>query len=210
MEEKKLTPQESMEVITQMINASKENIAQPDTRISEMWAELSVVTAAVVLILKMMTHNPACSYLWLAIPLIGFPLNYLIGRKKSRRGNAKTYVQSVIDGIWRIVGYVAIMLTAICLIYNLFGYPQVWISMFYFAFIVVGFGAAATGVVLREKIYVFGGIFSMIAGLITAVCPLCGTSLLDTWAIPLYILCFILMFILPAIVIRHKLKKAAK
>ncbi|HBN63090.1 MULTISPECIES: hypothetical protein [Duncaniella] len=209
MEDKKLTPQESMALITKMIEDSKQRIATPDTRVSVMWATLSIVTAVIVGILCLITHDPRYNYIWLAIPIIGYPLNFSMGRKKAKR-HEKTYVEYVNDGIWRIVGYITIALTAICLIYDAIGYPQIWIAMFYFAFIVVGFAAAMTGVILKEKSYVFGGIFSIVAGLITAVSPLCGTPLFVSWTIPLYIFCFFMMFIVPAVIIRHKLKKITK
>ena len=209
MEDKKLTPQESMALITKMIEDSKQRIATPDTRVSVMWATLSIVTAVIVGILCLITHDPRYNYIWLAIPIIGYPLNFSMGRKKAKR-HEKTYVEYVNDGIWRIVGYITIALTAICLIYDAIGYPQIWIAMFYFAFIVVGFAAAMTGVILKEKSYVFGGIFSIVAGLITAVSPLCGTPLFVSWTIPLYIFCFFMMFIVPAVFIRHKLKKITK
>ncbi|WP_289762481.1 hypothetical protein [uncultured Duncaniella sp.] len=209
MEDKKLTPQESMALITKMIEDSKQRIATPDTRVSVMWATLSIVTAVIVGILYLITHDPRYNYIWLAIPIIGYPLNFSMGRKKAKR-HEKTYVEYVNDGIWRIVGYITIALTAICLIYDAIGYPQIWIAMFYFAFIVVGFAAAMTGVILKEKSYVFGGIFSIVAGLITAVSPLCGTPLFVSWTIPLYIFCFFMMFIVPAVIIRHKLKKITK
>lgn len=209
MEDKKLTPQESMALITKMIEDSKQRIATPDTRVSVMWATLSILTAVIVGILCLITHDPRYNYIWLAIPIIGYPLNFSMGRKKAKR-HEKTYVEYVNDGIWRIVGYITIALTAICLIYDAIGYPQIWIAMFYFAFIVVGFAAAMTGVILKEKSYVFGGIFSIVAGLITAVSPLCGTPLFVSWTIPLYIFCFFMMFIVPAVIIRHKLKKTTK
>ncbi|WP_290389145.1 hypothetical protein [uncultured Duncaniella sp.] len=209
MEDKKLTPQESMALITKMIEDSKQRIATPDTRVSVMWATLSIVTSVIVGILCLITHDPRYNYIWLAIPIIGYPLNFSMGRKKAKR-HEKTYVEYVNDGIWRIVGYITIALTAICLIYDAIGYPQIWIAMFYFAFIVVGFAAAMTGVILKEKSYVFGGIFSIVAGLITAVSPLCGTPLFVSWTIPLYIFCFFMMFIVPAVIIRHKLKKITK
>lgn len=40
MEEKNLTPNESIRIISQMIEASKHRVAMPDTRVSVMWAAL--------------------------------------------------------------------------------------------------------------------------------------------------------------------------
>ena len=78
--------------------------------------------------------------------------------------------------------------------------------MLYYAFIVVGFGATAQGILLRENTYIFGGIFSIIAGFSIICAQLCGIPLLVTWVIPLYVVCFLLMFVLPAIIVSRKLK----
>ena len=48
MEEKTLTPQESMEVIARMIEASKQRLSMPDLRISVLWAVLTIATAAII------------------------------------------------------------------------------------------------------------------------------------------------------------------
>ncbi len=63
MEDKKLTPQESMALITKMIEDSKQRIATPDTRVSVMWATLSIVTAVIVGILCLITHDPRYNYM---------------------------------------------------------------------------------------------------------------------------------------------------
>ena len=120
-----------MALITKMIEDSKQRIATPTHGVSVMWATLSIVTAVIVGILCLITHDPRYNYIWLAIPIIGYPLNFSMGRKKAKR-HEKTYVEYVNDGIWRIVGYITIALTAICLIYDAIGYPQIWIAMFLF------------------------------------------------------------------------------
>ena len=73
MEEKKLTPQESMELITSMIQSTKRRVASPDLRISVMWAALTIITAATAWILLSTTHNPWFNFIWFAIPVIGIP-----------------------------------------------------------------------------------------------------------------------------------------
>lgn len=210
MEDRKPTPQESMEIISRMIDESKQRIAMPDVRISVMWAVLSVLTAAVVLTLYLTTGNIWYNFLWFAIPLIGFPLSHAMARMTRVESGVRTYVDRISEVMWRIVGGIAIFLTGICIIFQAVGYPQAWIAMFYYAFVVVGFGAAMQGVILRENSYVFGGIFSIIAGLTLTVCPICGFGLPMIWTIPLYMLCFILMFIVPAIVMRRKFAKEGK
>lgn len=118
---------------------------------------------------------------------------------------AKTLIDTVSDGIWKTVGFIAIALSLMCLVFNLLGHPEAWLVMFYYAFIMVGFGAAMTGILLKENSYIFGGVFSIIVGFVVIALQICMIQLLIVWVLPLYMLCFLLMFIVPAFVIRKKL-----
>lgn len=210
MEEKKLTPQESMEIIARMIEVSKQRIAMPDLRISVMWALVTIVTAAVVLTASLIGYTPRINLVWFAIPVIGLPLNYLMTPKAESAKGAKTVIDQIGDGIWKTVGFTGIALSAICLVFQLFGYPQAWLAMFYYAFIIVGFGATMQGIVLKERSYVFGGAFSILSGFATVILTLCRIPLAMVWVLPLYMLCFLLMFIVPAFVIRKKLNSGKR
>ncbi|MCI9607089.1 MAG: hypothetical protein HFJ94_02790 [Muribaculaceae bacterium] len=206
MEDKKLTPQESMELIASMIQSTRRRVALPDLRISVMWAALSIITAATAWILLSTTHNPLFNFVWFAIPVIGIPASIILANAKREKSGAKTYLDKVSDGVWKCVGYIAIGLTIGCFIAQQCGYPMAWLSMLYYAFIVVGFGAIVSGLLLRENSYVFGGLFSVFSGFAIIICNVCQIPLLYSWVVPLYILCFLLMFIVPAFIISRKLK----
>lgn len=154
MEDKKLTPKESMELIASMIQASKQRVAMSDLRIPTMWATISILTAVAVWVLITTTHNPWFNFIWFAIPVIGLPANILLSAKDRNKNYKKTFIDIVIDGIWKAVGYIAIGATIGCFIAQLCGYPSAWLAMFYYAFIIVGFGAVAMGLLLRENSYV--------------------------------------------------------
>ncbi len=209
MDDKKITPQEGIAIISQMIDASKQRTAMPNLSISIMWTALSVITAAVVGILLTTTGDAGYNWLWFAIPVIGIPLNIIIAGKIKKESVVKTYIDRLSDGVWRIVGYVSMLLTVVCIIFWLCGHPEAWNLMLLYAFIVVGLGAAMQGVIIRELSYTVGGVFSVIAGFVVGGLMLSSVPLYITWIIPLYILCFILMFIVPAAIIYSKHKKGA-
>lgn len=204
MENKELTPQESMTLIARMIEASKQRVAMPDLRISVMWAVLSIVTAAVVLTVSLIRYTPWINLVWFAIPVIGIPLNIMLSPKTGIQTGTKTFLDTICARIWKTVGFIAIFLTIICGIFQITGYPQAWLAMLYYAFIIVGFAAAMTGIVLRENSYVVGGVFSILAGFTVIALQLCNIPLLVVWVIPLYMFCFLIMFIVPAFIIRRK------
>ncbi len=207
MEDKKLTPQESMDLITSMIQSTKQRVVLHDLRVSVMWAILAIATAVAVWFLLETTHNTWFSLIWLAIPIIGIPANIFLERKIRCSSKAKTHIDKVSDGLWSIVGYIAIGLTIICFIAQLCGHSQAWSAMLYYAFIIVGFGAVVTGLLLHENAYIFGGLFSIFSGFAVIICKVCGISLYYSWIVPLYILCFLLMFIVPALIISRKIKE---
>ena len=155
MEDKKITPQESMALIAQMIESSKQRVAMPDLHISIMWAVLTILTAATVLTGMLLFHSPWINLVWFAIPAIGVPVNIIMVKKSGVVKGAKTLIDTVSDGIWKTVGFIAIALSLMCLVFNLLGHPEAWLVMFYYAFIMVGFGAAMTGILLKENSYIF-------------------------------------------------------
>lgn len=210
MDEKKLTPQESMELITSMIQNTKRRVTTPDLRISVMWAVLTIATAIAAWVLLSTTHNPWYNFIWFAIPVIGIPTNILMAQNTRNKNMTKSYLDKVSESIWKSVGYIAMGLTIGCFIAQQCGYPQAWLAMFYYAFIIVGFGAMTSGFLLRENSYVFGGLFSIFSGFAIIVCNLCRIPLYYSWVVPLYILCFLLMFIIPAFIISRKIKAQEK
>ena len=58
MEDKKMTEKESLELITAMINRTRERYIG-DGNILLMWGYLTVIVTALVWIMLIMTHNPA-------------------------------------------------------------------------------------------------------------------------------------------------------
>lgn len=208
MEDKKLSPQQSIELIAAMIESTKSRVAMPDLRVSVMWATLTVLTAAVVMAGMLVAHDPAFNWLWFSIPVIGIPLQLFMTRKSAMEKRVRTYIDRVSDIVWGTVGFIGVAVSLICLAFNICGYPQAWLAMFFYAFIVVGFGAAVSGALLQERSYIIGGVFSVLAGFVVVILSLCRIPLQILWVLPLYMACFLMMFIMPAFIIRGKLRRA--
>lgn len=210
MDDRKLTPQESMALITEMIQNTKQRIAMPDLRISIMWATVSIATAIVVMLLIYTIKAPWVNIFWMAIPVIGLPLTYILSRNEKSVKPAKSIIDRISDRVWRSVGFISITLMCICFVFSLMGYNRVWLIMFFFAFIILGFATAFQGFIIKEASYMFGGLFSVISGFVLCAMAVCGIPILISWSIPLFILCYLLMFIVTAIIIRRKLNKSAR
>lgn len=71
MEDKKLNEQESLELITRMIQNSKRNLEVGSGNIFLLWGYLGAVVSLVIFGLVLLTKNHAWNWLWFLIPLVG-------------------------------------------------------------------------------------------------------------------------------------------
>ena len=211
MEEKKLNERESLELITRMIQETKNKLEVGDGNVLLIWGYVSVCTAILVYVMIMLTgNNPLVNWLWFLIPLIGYPVMQKQKRKETNiKPLSSSYIDKISAGIWKSVGIIACLFVAICVVFMFYGY-NCWVLMFAYAFIIVGFGSVAEGIIIRERSLTFVGLFSIVAGGIVASCAICDIPLYVVWAIPLYILSFTLMTIIPGHIINRKAKKLCR
>lgn len=207
MEDKQISPQESVALINAMIENSKHRVVMSDLRISLMWAGLGLVSAIAVFTLLAITRNILFNLLWFAIPLIGIPSYFIMKRKSMSKAHVRTAIDKFAADFWGIVIFIGVATALTCLGFSLAGYHEAWLAMFFYAFIVVGAGAIINGVLFREFSYKFGGIFSILAGFVLMALYTSHVPLDFVWVLPIYILCILFMFVVPAFIISRKLKK---
>ena len=207
MEEKRITEVESLEIITGMIERSKTRLSIGNGNIMLLWGYLSVAVAALVWTLIACTHNSAWNWLWFLIWIIGGIATPVMARKQRAAEGVKTYVDTISNGIWSMIGYMAIASTFICLAFLLFGGKDSWSSMFVFALLGVGFAESIQGVVIKEKSLVAGGCIGVLAGLIVLAAIAGKVDLYMNWVMPLFIVAFICMMIIPGHILNAKARK---
>jgi len=128
MEEKKMTERESLELITTMINRTRERYIG-DGNILLMWGYLTVIVTALVWIMLVMTHNPAWNWLWFAIGIVGGIATPIMSRKSDLKSGVKSYSDKVTSQIWTTVGLASVVATLFCFGFGLNGY-NAWAMMF--------------------------------------------------------------------------------
>lgn len=206
MKEKEITPQESLDIITSMIRETRHRISLPNLHISAMWGTVSIVTAAVAWITARLTGDSRSMFVWLAIPAIGIPLSWIMSRRDKTHEKSRTYIEKVVDDMWRAITGLGAALAAVCAVVHLLSTGAVWLVMFFYALIAVGAGAMVQGLLVGERCFVRGGWVSMLAGF-----ALCGASFSHVMPkanvlIPIFIVCFAAMFLFPAYAVHRKLK----
>lgn len=203
MEDKKLTEKESIELITAMISRTKERYIG-DGNILLMWGYLVVITAIVVWVLVVATHQNAWNWLWFAIPAIGFPITLKMARKNRERYGAVTYSDKLTAQIWRFFGISEIVLALICLGFNIIGGINCWGAMLIYPLLLAPAAEMVQGLVIKEKCLTWGGMTGLAIGVLTLCCVAGRITLFANWYMPLFILAFVAMMIVPGHILSHK------
>lgn len=207
MEDKQLTPQESMQLITEMISRTRDRYIG-DGNIMLMWGYLTVGVSALVWILLALTNNPAWNYMWFIIWVVGGTLTPVMARRQYAGRGVKNYSDGITSQIWSAVGIAGIVMTGICIGFQLIGGVCCWKAMFVYALVIVPFAEIAQGIILREPSLTGGGVWGMLAGIVVLCCISGAIVLRADWFMPLYMAAFAGMMIVPGHILNHKCRRA--
>lgn len=207
MEERKLTEKESLEVITSMIERTRQRYIG-DGNIMLMWGYLTVGVSALVWAMLLITNNQVWNWLWFLIWIIGGTLTPVMARKQRREEGVMSYSDKVSSQIWSTVGFTAIAATFFCLAFLLIGGIDSWLMMFSIALVIVPMAEIAQGIVVEEKCLVVGGAIGLAAGLFTLCCIAGRVALNASWFMPIFIVAFAAMMIVPGHILNRKAKRA--
>ncbi len=204
MEDKKMTEKESLELITAMIQRTRERYVG-DGNILLMWGYLTVIVTALVWIMLITTHNPAWNWLWFAIGIVGGIATPIMSKKSDLKNGVKSYSDKITSQIWTTVGLASVVATLFCFGFALKGFNP-WGMMFVIPLIIVPMAEIAQGIIVKEKSLIAGGAIGLCVGLFTFCCIVSNARLLINWFLPLFMFAFACMMIIPGHVINRKAK----
>ncbi len=207
MEEKKLTEKESLEVITSMIARTKQRYLGSGN-ILLMWGYLVVLVSILVWIMLVSTRQNVWNWLWFAIPVIGMPITSIMARREKRAYGVVTYSDKITSQLWTIFGLSEIILTLICLGFAIIGNVNSWGAMLVYTLLVAPSAEIAQGLIVKEKCLIWGGVVGMAIGMISVCCVVGEIPLSANWFMPLFILVWVAMMIIPGYILKHKEKMA--
>ena len=206
MEDRKLTEKESLEVITSMIARTKDRYLGSGN-ILLMWGYLDVFVSILVWIMLETTRQNVWNWLWFAIPVIGIPATTIISRRERRSYGAVTYSDKITSSLWPIFGVSEIVLTLICLGFEFIGDVNCWGAMLVYSLLAAPCSEIAQGLIVKEKSFIWGGLVGLAVGMVTVCCVAGGIPLSAKWFMPLFILVWVAMMIIPGHILNHKADK---
>lgn len=156
MEEKKLDAQESIELITRMIRNTRRRLERHSGRPYLIWGYTTVIISLLNYAFNLAGADPMWSLTWFLIPILGFVLMRLFPEKKSTE--PRTEIDRIVSALWLVCTLSLIPVFTLCLFHGLSYRP----SLFALITLVMSIGSAATGLIVRSKIYTVAGLLGMV------------------------------------------------
>jgi hypothetical protein len=204
-----LTEQQSLDVITEMINRAQNNIEKGSGNYMIFWGLLVAFTALSNIVLASVLENPNQSFMiwWLMVP--GGIISFLMERKHKREAIVKTHIDYIINAVWK-----GFMLSAIIFILLVYAVSYSWKTYDYFRMInpvillLIGVAEFVTAKACRYKPFLYGAI-SVWTG--TLACMFVMILAPDNWLVAaqfvILAVCMIIGFVIPGFQLNKKAKK---
>lgn len=199
MENKKLNEKESLELISQMINSTKQNLSIGSGNIFLLYGYISVIISIATFTLIYLTHNTQWNSLWF---LMFLPIFYVIKNQKKRK--LLSYTDKAIDSIWIVVGCMfalaATTITTYVCIYKAYTLFQIMLPL---GLIFISMGTATTGIIIKEIWLILTPIIGFIISIFMLLSLNCATNY---WNL-LFGLSLFIMMIIPGYILNNKSKR---
>ncbi len=192
MEEKQLNEKESLELIAQMIRNTQRKLEKGSGIPFLIWGYVTVAVSLAVWYLFSTTGNPQWNFLWLAIPVLGFPLMLANLKKGSRQ--PKNYIDKIISYVWLVIGVSAFIPSFASAFMS--GFPILFLVI-----LLISIGTAITGLIIKFTPLIIAGF----AGMFLSVLCLALRNSYDS--ILIFAALFLIVQVIPGHILNYKSRK---
>ena len=203
MEEKKFTEKESLELISQMIQATRKNLVKGQGNYFIIYGYTAAILSIIIYTLLCMTHTP---WWWAGWFLMFLPVIILLLKGKRNSPTVVTYTDSMVNKVWQVVGTLFSLTVLVMLALSLLVGKCDFMLMLPLCLLYASIGTAITGLVIREKCLSY----TPFAGFVFAIYMLMNYTINNSIDIRwnLYFgLSFVIMMIIPGHVLNNKSEK---
>lgn len=192
MTDKNVTPEESIQLIDQMIRATTERIERDAAIPFLIWGYLTVATSlAIYLLLPVMGWS--AGWLWFAIPVLGWILMWGFGILSRQPKRVRTHTDRFIGIVWGVIGGHA----------GLFAMFMPSEYTLYIMTVMMSLGLGITAFALRINVLKVAALMGTILSYV-----MLWLDLSSEHQILLFGLTFALMFVLPGHYLQYKVKRS--
>lgn len=155
MEEKRLDAAESLELIGRMIRNTRQRLESHSGRPYLVWGYTTVGISLLNYALNRAGADPLWNLSWFLIPVLGYTLMRLFPEKQPT--DPRTEIDRIVNMLWLVCTFALIPIFLFCIFHGLSYRP----SLFALISLTMSIGAAATGLIVRSKIYTTAGFMGM-------------------------------------------------
>lgn len=208
MEDKKITEQESLNLISNMIKQTNNHMALGAGNTFIAWGIILFVVSLLADTTIGVTSNGNWMWLYMAIPVIGLPFEWWMKHRAKQKNavHVKTYIEDSIEKVWKCMGLLLLVYPLILFLHQGSAGSRVWIAMFLLGMLLPALGSFITGVLLKSKWIMYVSLFACTMALVyleRMVEPDFVMTLNSTY---IFSLCAIFSLIIPGILINRKAK----
>ena len=159
-EKKEMTAQQSLNIISEMINDSRRTILQSSAKHFILWGSLLILVSLVVYWLWQSSVSPVWNVVWFVMPALGFPIVRILDRKDSDIPQSK--INMNIGLIWLTYCIFAVCISVIAML---------WVHTINITLVLVvifGFAQCVSGFILKNWAIIVSGFILGIGGAVAA------------------------------------------
>lgn len=192
MKERELNATESLELITRMIQTTRQQVEQSSHLPFLVWGYTTVITTLAVWCTYTMTHSNIAFWLWFAIPLLGWAAMLSIGKKDANKGYVRTPIDRILSHIWVVIGIAGLVATMASFMPPL---PILFIIV-----LLMGSGSIISGLILQLRAITVAGCIGMALSLLFLLVQGINQCLI-------FAVIFMVMMVIPGHIMQYKHNK---
>ncbi|WP_080905650.1 hypothetical protein [Parabacteroides sp. Marseille-P3160] len=163
MEDRKLNEKESLALITQMIENTRNRFIENSGAPFIIWGYTTIFVSLFVWYFWKTTGNVQWNFAWFLIPIIGGLISYFHSKQRRKTVFAKTYIDRLTNYIWLLLGVSVLILSVIAFI--------IPIPILFFVLFCMNTGTVLTGITIRFKPVIVCGIGGILLSYVLLFVP---------------------------------------
>lgn len=157
---KEMTAQESLKLITETMNNSRKDILRSSGKHLLFWGVLLTIFSLAIFLLWNSSGKGAWNYLWFAMPVVGMPVTRLLN--KGAVPVPESLISKMLGGVWSAYGIFATCAAALALFLVPFNITVTIILLF-------GFAESVSGIILKNWTVIVSGFILAMGGMFIGV-----------------------------------------
>lgn len=203
MSENKFSEKDSLELISQMIQQTKQNIKLDSGNSFLYYGYSAVLISIIVFILCQFTENSIWYTLWLLMFLQSIILRI---KERNNKPEAITYMDTAIGSTWKIIGSLFGLTTIAILIIGYVVGTYNFAIMLPLSLLYAAIGVSITGVITNIRILIYSSLIAFIFAIYMLIMLTIGENPTAIWNI-YFGISFLIMMVIPGHILNKKSKE---